>query len=186
MALAILFAAAACTAPGGGSGLAVPHENEIAALEAAILALDVSVDPADAARAAELAQLYPLDLATAYGITTPPLVHNTMVNMGLRPRGLCWHWAEDMEARLAEEGFRTLTLHRAIANHLDPIRIEHSTLVISARGQAMEDGIVLDAWRYGGDLFWSPVREDARYDWVEMREALRQRRALEEARAARS
>ena len=34
----------------------------------------------------------------------------------------------------------------------------------------MEDGIVLDPWRKGGELFWSPVLEDKRYDWTPRQE----------------
>jgi hypothetical protein len=45
------------------------------------------------------------------------------------------------------------------------MRLEHSTAIISAKGDALHDGIILDPWRKGGVLFWSPVREDTRYDW---------------------
>ena len=67
--------------------------------------------------------------------------------MGLKPRGLCWHWAEDIERRLRAEDFQTLDLHRAIAN-ANNIRIEHSTTIVSRRGDGMYDGLVLD--RYCG------------------------------------
>ncbi|MGB2201321.1 MAG: hypothetical protein ACPH5G_08295, partial [Pseudooceanicola atlanticus] len=107
---------------------------------------------------------YPLALRAQYEVTDPPLIHNTKVNMGLRPRGLCWHWAEDLENRLAAENFQTLDLHRAIAN-ADKLRIDHSTVILSAQGDTMEQGIVLDGWRKGGDLFWALVPEDRRYEW---------------------
>ena len=72
------------------------------------MALGPEVDPDEAARAAEIAFSYTRELAIQYQITDPPLIHNTKVNMGLKPRGLCWHWAEDMERRLKAEGFQTL------------------------------------------------------------------------------
>ena len=142
---------------------------------AAILRLSEEVDPEEAARAARIAISYPLELRDRYGVTDPPLIHNTKVNMGLRPRGLCWHWADDLEARLAEEGFATLEMHRAIANATS-LLIDHSTVVLSARGEAMEEGIVLDGWRRGGDLFWSPVREDPRYKWERRADVFARRR----------
>ena len=123
-------------------------------------------------RAARIAYQHTDDLARAYEITDPPLVHNTKVNLGLKPRGLCWHWAEDMEQRLKAEGFDTLQIHRAIANADNPFRIDHSTAIISARGDDMTDGIVLDPWRMGGKLFWAPLREDTRYNWVPRTEVL--------------
>ncbi len=107
----------------------------------------------------------PLLWAEAWQAEDPPLIHNMKVNAGLRPRGLCKDWADDLQARLAREGFRSVDWHRAIANH-DNIRIEHSTLIVSARGAPMDAGIVLDPWRLGrGRLYYVPVREDPKYDW---------------------
>ena len=143
----------------------------------AIAGLGPGVDPDEAVRAARIAYRHTDDLARAYEITDPPLVHNTKVNMGLRPRGLCWHWAEDMEKRLAAEGFRTLSLHRAIANADNPYRIDHSTVIVSRRGDGMFDGLVLDPWREGGRLTWVGVREDDRYNWVPRQEVFARKRA---------
>jgi hypothetical protein len=155
---------AACTPPPeGGPRPGAPEE--VARLADAIATLGPEVDPAEAARAARIAYRHTHRLAQDYEITDPPLVHNTKVNLGLKPRGLCWHWAEDMEARLEAEGFTTLALHRAIANADNPFRIEHSTAIISARGATMHDGIVLDPWRRGGVLFWGHTRRDTDYDW---------------------
>ncbi|MEC7299699.1 MAG: hypothetical protein VXW43_13565, partial [Pseudomonadota bacterium] len=97
------------------------------------------------------------------------------VNLGFRDRGLCWHWADDLQARLAQEGFRTLDLHRAIANATS-LRIDHSTVVISARGAAMEQGLVLDPWRQGGVLFWAPVLRDPQYTWERRARVMARRR----------
>ncbi|RLJ40723.1 hypothetical protein BCF46_3293 [Litoreibacter meonggei] len=149
---------------------------EVDALAASIAALGAHVDPVEAARAARIAYDYPLQLAQQYRITDTPLAHNRKVNRGQRPRGLCWHWAEDLQARLAQEQFKTLDLHRAIANGLNPILISHSTVLISAKGDDMYDAIVLDPWRDGGRLFWSKTREDKRYNWYPRLEILAERR----------
>ena len=110
-----------------------------------------------------------LALARSYNITDSPYVHNVKVNNGQRARGLCWHWAEDMELRLRQESFRTLTVHRAIAQSFPGF--EHSTSVISRRGDPMQRGIVVDPWRAGGRLFWSPVLRDD-YEWRPRMEVL--------------
>ena len=86
--------------------------------------------------------------------------------MGLKPRGLCWYWAMDMESRINAEGFETLTMHRAIANADNPFLIDHSTAIIARAGDAWDEGIVLDPWRFGGRLFWDQVEDDTRYTWV--------------------
>ncbi|MEL7461191.1 MAG: hypothetical protein AAFX45_04065 [Pseudomonadota bacterium] len=150
-------------------------QDEVAALEAGILALGPDVDPEEARRAAQIAYDYTRQLAIEYEITDAPLIHNTKVNMGWKPRGLCWHWAEDMEKRLNAEGFETLDMHRAIANADNEWRIDHSTAIISARGAAYDAGVVLDPWRQGGVLFWSPLKDDTRYAWVERSVVLKER-----------
>ncbi|WP_170441885.1 hypothetical protein [Ruegeria arenilitoris] len=167
--LAILGLGACSSAPPARS-------DDVARLAAQIQALGPEVDPEEAQRAARVTYAYTAQLAQEYQITDPPLIHNAKVNKGLRPRGLCWHWAEDIERRLKQEKFRTLTLHRAIANADNPFRIDHSTAIISRRGDSMHDGVVLDPWRYGGVLFWSPLREDTRYDWVPRDIVLEKRR----------
>lgn len=151
-------------------------QPDVAGLEAALTALGPEVDPEEAARAAALAYSHTDVLAAEYQITDPPLIHNTKVNMGLRPRGLCWHWAEDMEKRLQQEGFTTLTVHRAIANADNPFRIDHSTAILSRRGDSFDKGIVLDPWRKGGVLFWAPVAEDTNYNWRARTQVLQEKR----------
>ncbi len=170
----------------GCAGQPEPAERrDIAELAASIRALGSEVDPEEAERAARIAYVYTHKLAIEYQITDPPLIHNTKVNMGLRPRGLCWHWAEDMEARLLQEDFQTLDMHRAIANADNPFRIDHSTAIVSRRGDTMEDGIVLDPWRKGGVLFWAPLRTDTKYNWVPREKVLDEKRRRLLAEAAR-
>ncbi len=163
----VLMALSACSAPPPDADM-----DEIAALAASIQALGPEVDAAEAGRAARIAFLHSGQLAIEYQITDPPLIHNTKVNMGLRPRGLCWHWAEDMEKRLKQEKFQTLDLHRAIANSQNPFRIEHSTTIISRKNDSMFDGIVLDPWRKGGRLTWIGTRADKDYKWLPQRQVL--------------
>ena len=164
-----LLALAAC---GGYPGDPPPaSDQQVTRLERDIRALGPDVDPEEATRAARIAHDYTHQLAREYQITDGPIVHNTKVNMGLKPRGLCWHWAKDIEERLNRENFRTLELHRAIANH-DSLRLEHSTAIISRKGDSMYDGIVLDGWRDGGVLFFARVEDDTRYDWLPRNEVL--------------
>lgn len=154
------------------SAAAIPaREAEVAALRDAILALGPGIDPAEAARAAQVAYDYTDVLVQQYQIVDPPIIHNMKVNAGLKPRGLCWHWAEDIERRLDAEDFQTLEMHRAIANADVAFRIDHSTAIISRKGDGMYDGIVLDPWRTGGELVWARTTED-KYDWKPQQQVL--------------
>lgn len=148
-------------------------DAEIAALAAELRSLSPRVSPTEAQRAAALTFATAERLAVEYQITDSPLIHNAKVNAGLRPRGLCYHWADDLQAALDAAGFQTLGTERAIANAENPVLIDHSTTVIVARGAPMESGVIVDPWRFGGRVFWSRVPEDDRYDWIERETILR-------------
>ena len=174
--LCLLGVLAAC-GPIYENGPPSPSADEIAALRVAFAELGPEVDEAEAARAAQIAYFYPLELARRYMIEDAPVVHNMKVNRGLKPRGLCYEWADDMEARLAAEGFQTLALHRAIATPSQPFQLEHSTVIVSRMGDGWRDGLVLDPWRYGGRLFWARVSDDRRYNWRHRQDVFAERRA---------
>ena len=161
--LAALIVSACATSPNGPP---TPSEQQIAELSHAIQSLGPDIDPEEAQRAARVSYLYPLQLAQQYQITDSPIIHNIKVNQGLRPRGLCWHWAQDMETRLAQENFQTLDLHRAIGNSEVALRIDHSTVIISAKGDDMYQGLVVDPWRHAGKLFWGDPKLDTKYQWI--------------------
>lgn len=126
---------------------------------------------------ARIAYDYPLQLAVEYQVEDRPIIHNMKVNQGLKPRGLCYQWADDLETRLSAETFQTLKLQRAIANSESALRIEHSTVIVTAPGDSIYEGIVLDPWRNGGVLFWDKVRDDTRYPWLPREEVFQRKRA---------
>ncbi|MDJ0822701.1 MAG: hypothetical protein QNJ09_12945 [Paracoccaceae bacterium] len=158
-------------------GAIAARAAKIDALAGRIIALRADVDPVEAQEVARIAVEEPLHWAQLWQVTDPPLIHNIKVNSGRRPRGLCKDWADDLEARMRAENFQTLSWHRAIANH-DNMRIEHSTLIVSALGEDMYDGIVLDPWRQGGGrLFFESVLADAKYRWTPRQEVFAWKRA---------
>ena len=163
------------------------EQQRIDQLERAILDLDGQINPAEARNAATIAIEYPLQLALEYEITDSPLMHNFLVNMGVKPRGLCVDWTHDLLVRLQQERFRSLQLHWGIANYDSAFRIEHSTVIISARNQPMQQGLVLDPWRHSGQLFWAKTLEDPEYKWkphAEVHAQKRERKALAQNRPA--
>lgn len=153
-----------------------PHpalaEQRIGELNRAILALGGDIDASEARRAARIAIEYSLQLAREYEVTDSAIVHNIKVNLGLKPRGLCVDWTRDLLTRLKQEKFHSLDLHWAVANYERAFRLEHSTVVVSARGESLEQGLVLDPWRYSGELYWSPTLLDKDYSWKPQGEIL--------------
>jgi hypothetical protein len=157
------------------------EQQQIGELQLAIMALGADVDIDEARQAAAIAIEYPLELARRYEITDPPLVHNVLVNLGMKPRGLCVDWTTDLLTRLQQERFHSLSLHWGIANYESAFRIEHSSVIISARGDSLQQGLVLDPWRNSGRLFWAKTLEDPSYQWhphAEIHALKRERKAL--------
>ena len=140
-------------------------QQRITQLTRDVLDLGDAVDPYEARLAATVAIRYSRELAQRYQISGSALSHNLKVNLGIRERGLCIHWTEDLLARLEQENFQTLELHWAIANYENAFRLEHSTVVISAPKRTIYDGLVLDPWRNSGELYWSPTLADNKYPW---------------------
>ncbi|MEM6639338.1 MAG: hypothetical protein AAF610_05495, partial [Pseudomonadota bacterium] len=141
------------------------HFERTSDLAATIRGLAPTVDPDEARQVAEATMVLALDLANEYQLTKPPIAHNVLVNMGMRPRGLCTHWAEDVLRHLDGLDLATLDLYWAVAYPTRPFRLEHSGALVTARGQPFETGIVLDAWRDSGIVYFGPVTDDTRYAW---------------------
>ena len=145
-------------------------QSDVDRLSQEIQNLGPGVDASEAERAARIAYTYSLQLAQEYRITDSPVIHNAKVLHGLRDRGLCNHFVEDILKRMDQEGFRTLDLQWA-ASAPKPFQIAHYTAVISRSRDPIENGIVLDPWRYGGVLYWSPTGADETYEWNALQNA---------------
>jgi hypothetical protein len=156
----------ATTGPAADTASATEQRRQnIAGLEQAILALGDEVDPEEASRTARIAIEYSREQALEYEVTGSPIMHNVLVNLGIKSRGLCKDWTRDLLVRLRDEDLQSLEFNWAIANYDRAFQIEHSTVIVSARGDGIEKGIVLDGWRNSGDLFWASTLEDTDYPW---------------------
>src|SRR5205085_4803304 len=121
-----------------------------------------TVDPREAAVLSETAHHMSRQLAREYGVTGDPAVHNYLIHIGLKKKGICADYTRDIGAKLKEFRFKTLVLHwgAAWAKESD----ENNALVVTAKNQPFLDGIVLDGWRRAGRLFWCKVKDDWEYE----------------------
>jgi hypothetical protein len=153
---------AGCVGTGGAARVG-PGDPRVGALAGEIEALGGPVAPGEARLAAHSLVVHSEQLRTDYRMVQPALFHNMLVNLGLRERGLCCHFAEDLIAGLVALELRTLDVHWVVARHGSRLR-EHSSVLLVPSGGAFEQGLVVDAWREAGKLFWAPVADD-RYPW---------------------
>lgn len=152
--------------PAGQAGESTSDVAQASALAERIAALAPDVSRNEAARLASRAYATANELRHEYRVVGPPLFHNFLVNTGIRKRGLCFQYAEDLLARLDELKLSTLELHWGEAR-AGTLR-EHNCVVVTARGGPFRSGIILDCWRHSGHLYWAPLATDD-YPWIEDR-----------------
>jgi hypothetical protein len=137
-------------------------ERSIKDLTKALVALGRDVDPAEAQAVSATAHTTARQLKRDYRVVLNPEFTVFLVNIGMRKRGWCGHWAQDIGAHLKELKLKTLVLHWGVA--FDKTSSENNCLVVTARNQRFEDGIIIDGWRRAGRLFWCPVIKDHEYE----------------------
>lgn len=137
----------------------------VANLRDTLAALSNRTDRSEAARLATSAHNIALELANEYRIGAPPLLHNLLIHLHIKKRGLCGHWTHDLLARLDKLHLKTLELHWGVAGQ-NTWR-EHNCVVVTANHQPFYRGVILDGWRHGGRLYWCKVSAD-HYPWREL------------------
>ena len=135
------------------------------ALRKRIAALSPTIRPEEAHQVARCAYNTGRELKREWRVAWPPGLHNFLVNIGARKGGLCYQWANELLLRLDALKLETIGLHWA--ESFVGTMSEHNVIVVTARGQPFERGILLDNWRYGGRLVWGPVIADPHYRWKE-------------------
>jgi hypothetical protein len=138
------------------------RQVQTAALQKRLLQLNRAVNADEAARLSKTAVDQSAALAADYRAVRPAWLNNFLVNGGRRKRGLCYQWANDLYPRLHELGLTSLELHLAVAR-MDT-RHEHNAIVVTASQQPFGEGVVLDAWRHSGRLWFGSVATD-KYPW---------------------
>jgi len=136
------------------------------ALQKVLMTLNHHSNGDEAGQVAQTALQASAHLAVRYRLVQPPFLHNLFVQMGLRDRGLCYHWTADLMSYLNMLQLQDYELHWGVAYRGSTLR-EHNTVVITASGQPFENGLVLDPWRHSGKLYWVMVQNDS-YPWREL------------------
>jgi hypothetical protein len=135
------------------------------------------VDPNEAKLLSECAYATVGRLRQEYRMFGTPIFNNFLVYHGWRKRGYCYQWTEDLLIALDKLKLKTLELHWADA-YRDTWR-ENNCLVVTAKGQAFDRGMILECWRHFGQLRWNlvPSDQDPYYENTEWAEKVRARAA---------
>jgi len=138
-------------------------DNSMNQLSIMLQELNASIDRWEAIDLAKEVILYSNRLSKKYDVVSPPLWHNTLVNIGLKKRGLCYEWVDDLLEYLHQKRYQTLEFYYVGAN-IDGY-FEHNAISVSAKGMGFGDGLLLDAWRGSGNLYFTKIKEDKKYMW---------------------
>ena len=166
----------ALTSPFGGGRrgqLFVAWSADDPSLSKQIAALSPTVSREEARRVAYTAYMTGRELHREWRVAWLPGIQNFLVNIGKRKGGLCFQWATELLVRLDALKLRTLELHWAESGA--NTGAEHNVIVVTAKGQAFGEGILLDLWRYSGTLVWTHVGTDPEYHWTENRSEIARR-----------
>lgn len=92
-----------------------------------------------------------------------PIMHNMLIDIGIKKRGACKDWAEDLLAFLRPIKRKYFYVTWGEAN---PKKMtEHNVAVVYPNTATFYDGVVVDPWRTSGKPFSVPVQKDKHYKW---------------------
>jgi hypothetical protein len=126
-----------------------------AALANQLAALSPRVNPEEAKLLAECAYATVGKLRREYRMFGTPIFNNFLIYHGLRKRGYCYQWSEDLLISLDKLKLTSLELHWGEANPGN--WRENNCIVVTAKGQPFNRGIMLECWRHLGHLYFGPV-----------------------------
>lgn len=138
-----------------------------AALTRDITDLSAAIDPKEAFDLAATAINTTNNLAKKYGMSGAPEYHNVMVNLGIRNRGLCWHWTTDLLNAFFALKLKTIDFMWAEAHAGSDLNEHNVVVIVPAADMQLEKGLIFDPWRTSGKPYWILLKDDTKYPWVE-------------------
>ncbi|MGE5215049.1 MAG: hypothetical protein ACM3NN_15320 [Nitrospirota bacterium] len=164
----------------------VPRKDSAKAQELAnqLARLSRRVDPSEAKLLADYTYATVARLRQEYRMFGTPIFNNFLVYYGLRKRGYCYHWSADLLVALDELKLKTLELHWG-ESHAGTW-MENNCLVVTAKGQPFDRGMILDCWRHFGHLRWNlvPSDQDRYYENKKYAQFVRERASASKASRA--
>ena len=129
------------------------------ALANQLAALSRAVDRTEAKRLADCAYATVSQLRRQYPMFATPIFNNFLIYHGLKKRGYCYQWSEDLLIALDALKLTSLELRWGESNPGN--WRENNCIVVTAKGRPFRSGIMLDCWRHLGHLYFRPVVADA-------------------------
>lgn len=147
-------------------------EIQIDKLSRVLIDLNETINTLEAEDFARKVTIYSFDLAKRYNLVAPALWHNSLVNIGIRERGLCYEWSDDLLKYLLKQDYKSLQFYSVVSDRGS--YFEHNALAVLATGDIINNSILLDAWRNSGNLYFIHIKKDKSYSWEKRLEIYKQ------------
>ncbi|WP_320034301.1 hypothetical protein [Halarcobacter sp.] len=138
-------------------------KTKIDMLTSEINSLNEYIDKEEARSLAFDTVTYSKYLAQKYEVVKPALFHNLLINLKIKDRGLCYHYANDLLKYLNTKKYKSFKLIKIVSSPGE--YFEHTSLAVTTHRNKFDESIVLDAWRDSGELYFSKIKDDKKYDW---------------------
>ena len=125
------------------------------ALADQVAGLSPRVDRNEAKLLADCAYATASQLRRQYSMFGTPIFNNFLIYHGLKKRGYCYQWSEDLLVALDALKLTSLELRWGESNPGN--WRENNCIVVTAKGRPFRSGITLDCWRHLGHLYFGPV-----------------------------
>jgi hypothetical protein len=123
-----------------------------------LASLSPRVNRDEAKQLADYAFVTVSKLRREYRMFGTPIFNNFLIYHGLRKRGYCYQWSEDLLLALDKLNLKSLELRWG---EYDPNTWrENNCIVVTAKGQPFKRGIMLECWRHLGHLYFGPIASD--------------------------
>ena len=139
-------------------------QTKVTELSLILQSLDSSIPKSEAMQLSKDIFHKTRQLTEEFELTSPPVFHNFLVTVGVREKGLCYHWSDALYIYLSGKSYDSFEFHLVGAN-IGEYFYEHNALVVVAKGGKVEEGIIIDPWRDSGELYFSEVKDDSEYRW---------------------
>ncbi len=139
-------------------------QTNISKLSSHLYSLDKTISKSQSQKLAKDIFAYTQKLTKDFKLTSPPLFHNFLVNVGIREKGLCYDWSDALYIHLSHQDYQSFDFHLMGAN-IGEYWSEHNAMIVVAKGKTPLNGIIIDPWRDSGKLYFSHIKDDKRYSW---------------------
>ena len=129
-----------------------------------LVSLDRDIPPSEAVQLSKDIFYKTQQLTKEFEMTSPPQLHNFLVTVGIREKGLCYHWSDALYLYLSEKNYNAFEFH-LMGTNIGEYFYEHNALVVVSKGRNTQEGVIIDPWRNSGKLYFSKIEDDPEYIW---------------------